>query len=113
MSKTVGQNSNSAASSQPDYLGHRQRLRERFLRNGLEGMLDYEVMELVLTMQGCKAACPCVVKKIRQCHRGSFRADKNAGKISRTRAQFRHRAEDNIFHHPALSAGKNPKKGFA
>ncbi len=50
MSKTVGQNSNSAASSQPDYLGHRQRLRERFLLNGLEGMLDYEIMELVLTM---------------------------------------------------------------
>ena len=29
--------------------GHRQRLRERFCRGGLEGMLDYEKLELLLT----------------------------------------------------------------
>lgn len=29
--------------------GHRQRLRERFLRAGLDGLLDYEAMELLLT----------------------------------------------------------------
>jgi DNA repair protein RadC len=33
----------------PDYLGHRERLRERFQRNGVEGMHDYEVLELLLT----------------------------------------------------------------
>lgn len=29
--------------------GHRQRLRERFLRAGLDGLLDYEAIELLLT----------------------------------------------------------------
>jgi len=34
----------------PHYLGHRQRLRERFLKSGLEGFADYEVVELLLTL---------------------------------------------------------------
>ncbi len=34
----------------PRYAGHRQRLRERFERNGLEGFADYEVVELLLTL---------------------------------------------------------------
>jgi len=33
----------------PDYLGHRQRLRERFRKDGVGGMHDYEVLELLLT----------------------------------------------------------------
>jgi DNA repair protein RadC len=33
----------------PDYLGHRQRLRERFRRGGIEGFHDYELLELLLT----------------------------------------------------------------
>ncbi len=33
----------------PDYLGHRRRLRERFQKNGVEGMHDYEALELLLT----------------------------------------------------------------
>jgi len=33
----------------PDYLGHRQRLRERFRKDGVAGMHDYEVLELLLT----------------------------------------------------------------
>lgn len=32
----------------PDYAGHRNRLRERFDRTGLEGLHDYEVLELLL-----------------------------------------------------------------
>ncbi len=32
------------------YYGHRQRLRSRFLKNGLEGFADYEVVELLLTL---------------------------------------------------------------
>ena len=32
------------------HAGHRQRLRERFLRSGLEGFADYEVVELLLTL---------------------------------------------------------------
>lgn len=34
----------------PHYLGHRQRLRERFLKAGLDGLADYEVVELLLTL---------------------------------------------------------------
>ncbi len=33
-----------------DHLGHRKRLRERFIRSGLEGFNDYEVIELLLTL---------------------------------------------------------------
>lgn len=32
------------------HLGHRQRLRERFLRTGFDGFADYEVIELLLTL---------------------------------------------------------------
>ena len=33
----------------PDYLGHRSRLRERFLKGGGKDMADYELIELLLT----------------------------------------------------------------
>jgi len=33
----------------PNYLGHRKRLRERFKKSGIEGMHDYEILELLLT----------------------------------------------------------------
>jgi DNA repair protein RadC len=34
----------------PHYFGHRQRLRDRFLKNGLESLPDYEAIELLLTL---------------------------------------------------------------
>src|SRR5256886_9913983 len=34
----------------PQYVGHRRRLRERFEKSGLEGFADYEVVELLLTL---------------------------------------------------------------
>lgn len=34
----------------PHYKGHRERLRKRFLKSGIEGMADYEVVELILTL---------------------------------------------------------------
>lgn len=34
----------------PHYSGHRQRLRERFLKNGPEGLQEYELLELLLFM---------------------------------------------------------------
>jgi DNA repair protein RadC len=34
----------------PHYHGHRQRLRERFVRVGFDGFNDYEVIELLLTL---------------------------------------------------------------
>jgi len=36
--------------SKPNYNGHRQRLRERFLKSGLDSFADYEVVELLLTL---------------------------------------------------------------
>ena len=33
----------------PHYIGHRERLRERFRRAGAEGLHDYELLELLLT----------------------------------------------------------------
>src|SRR5258708_2653386 len=38
------------AVTDPHYHGHRQRLRERFLKTGFEGFNDYEVIELLLTL---------------------------------------------------------------
>ena len=34
----------------PDYIGHRQRLKERFKLGGGGDMADYEMLELLLTM---------------------------------------------------------------
>ncbi len=34
----------------PHYYGHRQRLRERFLKSGLDSFPDYEAVELLLTL---------------------------------------------------------------
>ncbi|SLM27805.1 conserved hypothetical protein [Desulfamplus magnetovallimortis] len=37
--------------------GHRQRLREKFFQNGLAGFLDYEVVELLLTLNTPRRDC--------------------------------------------------------
>ena len=37
--------------------GHRKRLRERFLQSGLEGFLDYEIIELLLTLGTPRTDC--------------------------------------------------------
>ena len=34
----------------PHYIGHRKRLRERFLKAGIKGMSEHEVVELLLTL---------------------------------------------------------------
>ncbi|MES1152801.1 MAG: DNA repair protein RadC [Dongia sp.] len=36
------------AGEKPDYLGHRKRLRERFLNGGVTALADYELLELLL-----------------------------------------------------------------
>jgi DNA repair protein RadC len=41
--------------SERNYHGHRQRLRDRFLRAGLAGFADYEVVELLLTLAVSRA----------------------------------------------------------
>jgi len=49
--------------------GHRKRLRERFLRSGLEGFNDYEVIELLLTLgsprRDCKPPAKEVIKRFK------------------------------------------------
>lgn len=48
-------------------IGHRQRLRQRFLEGGLQGFHDYEVIELLLTLgtprSDCKQAAKDALKK--------------------------------------------------
>lgn len=49
--------------------GHRRRLRERFLKSGLSGFHDYEVIELLLTLatprKDCKAAAKDALKRFK------------------------------------------------
>ena len=49
--------------------GHRDRLRRKFLRAGLDGFLDYEVIELLLTMatpqRDCKDAAKAAMKRFK------------------------------------------------
>jgi DNA repair protein RadC len=42
--------------------GHRKRLRERFLQSGLDGFLDYEIIELLLTLGTPRKDCKQVAK---------------------------------------------------
>jgi len=50
-------------------IGHRQRLRDRFLSSGLSGFHDYEVIELLLTLatpvKDCKAAAKAALKRFK------------------------------------------------
>lgn len=43
--------------------GHRKRLRERFLQGGLDGFLDYEIVELLLTLGTPRKDCKLVAKE--------------------------------------------------
>jgi DNA repair protein RadC len=47
--------------------GHRGRLRTRFLQSGLNGFLDYEIVELLLTLgtprKDCKQMAKAAIKK--------------------------------------------------
>lgn len=49
--------------------GHRKRLREKFLEAGLDGFLDYEVVELLLTLgtprKDCKQAAKDAIRKFK------------------------------------------------
>lgn len=42
--------------------GHRQRLRDRFLKSGLDGFADYEVIELLLTLSTPRKDCKDAAK---------------------------------------------------
>lgn len=53
----------------PKGAGHRGRLRDRFLQSGLDGFLDYEIVELLLTlgtpMKDCKQMAKDAIKMFR------------------------------------------------
>ena len=57
----------SSASQRQNSEGHRKRLRQKFLKSGLEGFHDYEIVELLLTLgtprRDCKASAKEVLKK--------------------------------------------------
>lgn len=44
--------------------GHRKRLRERFLNSGLDGFLDYEIVELLLTLGTPRRDCKQLAKEV-------------------------------------------------
>ncbi len=43
--------------------GHRKRLRERFLQSGLQGFADYEIIELLLTLNTPRKDCKQMAKE--------------------------------------------------
>jgi len=47
----------------PKGAGHRKRLRERFLQSGFEGFLDYEIVELLLTLGTPRKDCKQMAKE--------------------------------------------------
>jgi len=61
-----------------DRFGHRRRLREKFLKAGLNAFLDYEIVELLLTLgtprKDCKAPARQALKEFRTL-RGVLEAD--------------------------------------
>lgn len=44
--------------------GHRARLRERFMKSGLDGFLDYEILELLLTFGTPRKDCKQIAKNL-------------------------------------------------
>lgn len=59
--------------SAPKNAGHRSRLRERFLQGGLGAFLDYEIIELLLTLGTPRSDCKSVAKEALKIF-GSLRA---------------------------------------
>lgn len=51
----------------PSYLGHRKRLRDRFLKTGFDGFADYEIVELLLSLNtpriDCKPSAKAAISK--------------------------------------------------
>jgi DNA repair protein RadC len=72
--------------------GHRQRLRERFLKSGLEGFHDYEVIELLLTLatprKDCKDAAKAALAKFKTLQGVLEASHYELGKITRPVEQF-------------------------
>lgn len=61
----------------PDHAGHRQRLRERFLKGGADAMPDYELLELILFRALPRRDTKALAKKL-LAHFGTFNEVINA-----------------------------------
>ena len=61
----------SAKASKPGHAGHRQRLKERFLKAGADALPDYEMLELLLFQANPRRDTKPVAKKLLE-HFGSF-----------------------------------------
>jgi DNA repair protein RadC len=63
----VDADANEAGDVHESHEGHRRRLRERFLKSGIDGFLDYEVVELLLSLgtprRDCKKAAKEAIRK--------------------------------------------------
>jgi DNA repair protein RadC len=62
-----------AKKDKPAHAGHRQRLRERFLKGGANALADYELLELVLFLAHPRADTKPLAKRLIE-HFGSFAA---------------------------------------
>ena len=51
-------------SDEPHYLGHRRRLRERFMKGGADALHDHELLELVLFLAQTRADTKPVAKRL-------------------------------------------------
>lgn len=56
--------SEKAGSDKPHYLGHRERLREKFLEQGPDALADYEIIELLLTLARPRIDCKPIAKAL-------------------------------------------------
>lgn len=61
-----------AEPAQPDHIGHRKRLRERFLAGGPEALADYELLELVLFGANPRADVKPLAKRLLAAFDGDF-----------------------------------------
>lgn len=52
------------APGKPHYLGHRERLREKFLAQGPDALADYEIVELLLTLARPRVDCKPIAKAL-------------------------------------------------
>jgi DNA repair protein RadC len=72
------------------YQGHRQRLRERFYKGGLDGFHDYEVVEMLLTLSSprgdCKPPAKAAIKRFQDL-RGVLEAASESFRKSRVSAR--------------------------
>jgi len=51
----------------PDYLGHRRRIKEKYEKSGIDGWLDYEVLELVLSYAIARKDTKPIAKELLSC----------------------------------------------